>query len=97
MSQSNVNVVRVAPTSDHLAVTAEDVLHYEKAVLGALLQEPEHIPEVELQMADFFNRKNQVIFKSLQEMDGGSIPIDVITLSKHLENRDLLNAVGGLV
>jgi replicative DNA helicase len=44
----------------------------------------------------FYDLRHQTIFKTLQEMYDGRLPIDVITLQQRLKDKQLLEQVGGL-
>lgn len=77
--------------------TGEDsIVFYERAVLGSLLLEPNRLVDIDLSGAEFTVEANRLIFGALRAMEELSIPVDVITVSQHLESRGLGAVTGGL-
>lgn len=70
----------------------------EEAVLGAVLVNPEVYYDVAhfLQADDFFLHRNRWIWQAFQELHDQRQPIDVLTVSKQLEDQERLEDVGGL-
>lgn len=69
----------------------------EQAVLGSLMldnQRWDHVAE-QITDRDFYSRHHQLIFAEMQTLVAKSIPIDLITLSESLEQKGVLNDVGG--
>ncbi len=69
----------------------------EEAVLGALLIDPESILRVLsfLRAEHFYLRKHRWIYEALVALQERREPIDLLTLSRELESREQLEAVGG--
>lgn len=70
----------------------------EQAVLGALLIDPTTIEEVVdfLKPADFYQDKHAEIYRACLELHRNKKPIDLVTLSDHLETSGKLGKVGGV-
>lgn len=69
----------------------------EKALLGSILIKPESINEV-LDLVtpnSFYVDKHRLIFQNMLELFGKSDPIDLLSLSSKLKEKDLLERVGG--
>lgn len=69
----------------------------EQAVLGSLMLDNlrwDHVAE-RITEHDFYSRHHQIIFREMQSMVTKGVPIDLITLSENLEQRDVLTDVGG--
>ncbi|MDR1304972.1 MAG: replicative DNA helicase [Verrucomicrobiales bacterium] len=70
----------------------------ERAVLGAMLSEPEQVidmAEETLVAEDFFQPAHQALFRALIDMRSRGAAIDPATLLLYLEDRKLSDAVGG--
>ncbi|MDR1145278.1 MAG: replicative DNA helicase [Verrucomicrobiales bacterium] len=70
----------------------------ERAVLGAMLSEPEQVidmAEETLVAEDFFQPAHQTMFRALIDMRSRGAAIDPATLLLYLEDRKLSDAVGG--
>lgn len=69
----------------------------EQSVLGAILLNQDAIVAVmEFVMPDDFYRYNhQIIFQAMVDLNGESIPIDIISLSERLNQQNLLENAGG--
>ncbi|MDR2463246.1 MAG: replicative DNA helicase [Verrucomicrobiales bacterium] len=71
----------------------------ERAVLGAMLSEPEQVidlAEESLTAEDFFQPAHQTLFRALSDMRARGVAIDPSTLLLYLEDRKLGDAVGGV-
>ncbi|ALS25830.1 replicative DNA helicase [Paenibacillus cisolokensis] len=70
----------------------------EQAVLGAvLLQSDALITAMErISSEDFYSVPHQQIFEAMIELAEDNQPIDLVTLTAHLQNRQLLEEVGGV-
>jgi replicative DNA helicase len=70
----------------------------EQAVLGGLLLDNQAWDTVadRLRAELFYTKDHQLIFKAMMALAAISRPIDVITVSEHLEGTQQLNTVGGL-
>lgn len=69
----------------------------EQAVLGALMLEAEAFNQVShlLKKESFYELKNGLIFEVVESMAKASKPIDLVTVTRELKDRDLLNKIGG--
>lgn len=71
----------------------------EQAVLGSLMIENTHWDSISelLSVKDFYLRSHQLIFSEMRELKKKNPfnPIDIITVSEALENKKLINEVGG--
>lgn len=74
-------------------------LEAEMALLGSILTDRDAYARVRGDVAsgDFHLEANRVIFAELEQMAHHGFPLDVVTLSCHLEERGLLGAAGGRV
>lgn len=72
-------------------------LDAEKAVLGAILINPESINRViEILMPDFFySPANRLIYDAMFTLYNQSKPIDALCLSEYFQNQNKLNDIGG--
>ncbi len=69
----------------------------ERAVIGALLLQPERIPELAelLTAEDFFAKRHRLLFQCLLELGSRGAPIDFLTVGEALRAQGLFQAVGG--
>ncbi len=72
-------------------------LEAEQCVLGAILIEEKNIAPAEetLTPADFYAPAHAQIFECMQLLHAGHRPIDVVTLSSVLKDKNLLTEIGG--
>jgi hypothetical protein len=71
-------------------------LDAERAVLGALLLEPERIPEAsDLALDDLADARSRLLLRELRAMYARGEPIDFVTVGACLNARGLLKAAGG--
>lgn len=70
----------------------------ERAVLGSILLRPEGFLEVAnvLEPQDFYREAHAAIYQSMQALFNKGDPIDVVTVTNHLKEKNRLEAVGGL-
>jgi replicative DNA helicase len=71
----------------------------EKAVLSALLIENRSFDEVcaEVRAEDFYHPAHQILYKTMVAIHDDEQPVDLITLSNHLNAQKRLDAIGGTV
>jgi len=69
-------------------------LEAEQALLGCILNKGELIKETTLQEKYFFDRSNQILFKTLRKIEQNNEPIDLVTVITTMDQADLLS-VGG--
>lgn len=69
----------------------------ERAVLGALLRNPDRIPEAAelLEPEDFFDRRNGFVFGALRSLSERSAPVDLVAVAESLRAAGHFTAVGG--
>ena len=68
----------------------------ERGLLGSVLVQPALLDELTNQSADIFHLPSHArIFKALRDMQDHLQPIDLITLTSHLEKEGVLEDVGG--
>lgn len=69
----------------------------ERHVLGALLQAPDRLPEVEpiLTEEDFFERRHGIVYKTLLAIQDKGQAIDIVGLTSHLAGSKVLGDAGG--
>lgn len=86
------------PTSASLGRSLPSSEQTERAVLSALLLNPEHIAQVvdTLASTDFYIKKNQHIFEALVELYNQSKQIDIVVLQDALETKGVLDEIGGV-
>ena len=72
--------------------------HAEQAVLGGLLQRPELFDAIagKVNAEDFFSDAHRAIFQTIEQMLTLNLPVDVLTVSEHLERKGLGGKTGGL-
>ncbi len=70
----------------------------ERAVLAACMLDPRLVPVVSgrLSEEDFYDRRHQVLYVSMLELQEDATPIDLRTLQAKLEQKDQLELVGGI-
>ena len=76
---------------------SEQVREAERAVLGGLMLETERFDTViqVINENDFQGKDHQIIFQSMSELIEDNKPLDPITVSEQLDNKNSLNKVGG--
>lgn len=69
----------------------------ERAVLGACIRNSEALASaVEvLSSADFYDTNHRIIFGVMRDMFMADIPVDLVTLSNEMRNREILDRLGG--
>jgi replicative DNA helicase len=72
-------------------------LEAERSLLGALLLDPERIPDAAdlLDAGDFYDRRNGLLFQTLMELSERNAPIDFVTVGEALRARGHFQEVGG--
>src|SRR3989338_2206403 len=72
-------------------------LEAEMALLGSIMLRPDAIYEVLdiVTPASFYFEKHKTIFETMLELFGKHQPIDILSLSSRLKEKDLLERVGG--
>ena len=87
LSDAQVDAIKMPPHS----------LEAEQSVIGGLLLDNERWDTVSERVlaSDFYSRPHRLIFEAVKEILEESQPLDLITLSEHLELREQLDDVGG--
>src|SRR3989337_611943 len=69
----------------------------EISLLGSLLIDKEAIVKIadKVSADDFYNNKHRMIFESIIELYDKRDPIDLVTLSNRLEEKKILDELGG--
>ncbi len=72
-------------------------LDAEASLLGAILIDADAIVKIadQIRPSDFFDKKNEIIFKSMLELYDLHSEIDVLTLANQLKNSGEIESVGG--
>jgi len=70
----------------------------EQAVLGAILLDGEAlaVTQERIRAEDFYRTAHQRIFQAMEELSEENEPIDLVTLTAKLQNKQLLEEVGGV-
>ncbi len=69
----------------------------ERSILGALLLDPERVPEVleDLEPEDFYLERHRIVMTALADLADRGQPIDVVSLSERLMASKELEKIGG--
>ncbi|WP_022939857.1 replicative DNA helicase [Psychromonas hadalis] len=70
----------------------------EQAIIGGLLLKNDAWNDVAERVVerDFYHRAHRTIFATIESLSGEDVPVDLVTLSEHLENNQELEGVGGI-
>lgn len=71
----------------------------EEAVLGSILIDPDVLPDImeTLRSADFYSRRNQLIFSAVEKLFDSGDPVDIVSITEKLRSSMKLEDVGGEV
>ena len=74
-------------------------LEFEEAVLGALMIDSDAIGRLGgmLKPESFYDKRNQLLFEAIQQMDLNDRPVDILTVTEFLRSKGTLEEVGGPV
>ena len=74
-------------------------LDIEEAVLGALMIDSDAIGRLGgmLKPESFYDKRNQLLFEAIQQMDLNDRPIDILTVAEYMRSKGTLEEVGGPV
>lgn len=72
-------------------------LEAEFSVLAGLLLEQRALDEVAdiLEVADFYNPAHQIIYQTIIDLNLKAQPVDIVTVTNHLESKNQLAVIGG--
>ncbi|MDX2346278.1 MAG: replicative DNA helicase [Legionella sp.] len=70
----------------------------EQAIIGGLLLNNEAWNDVAERVVerDFYHRAHRQIFATIEHLSSEDVPVDLVTLSEHLENKQELEGIGGI-
>lgn len=94
--KKTVKIVEV-PSVDQYGHKQPQSLDMEEAVLGALMVDQEAYALVAelLKPESFYDKRNQLVFKAIQELSVEQRPVDIMTIQEQLERNGELEEVGG--
>ena len=67
----------------------------ERALLGALLINPEELSQIDLMPSDFYEKNNGAIYSAMIALDLQGVSVDVISVMNALQSMNKLDEVGG--
>lgn len=72
-------------------------LEAEQSIIGGLLLDQESFDQVGdlLEVEDFYNPQHQLLYSSIRELKAKNQPVDVITLTNHLQSQGKIDDAGG--
>ena len=72
-------------------------LDAEKALLGSVMLRPDAVYEIGdlLKTEDFYSHRHSIIFETMRELATRNTPIDLLSLSTRLEEKQMLEQAGG--
>ena len=87
----------VAPLVNEYGHLQPQALELEVAVLGALMVDSDAIGRLGdmLRAESFYDKRHQLIFDAIREMDLNDRPIDILTVTDYLRRKGTLEEVGG--
>jgi len=70
----------------------------EKALIGSIMISPEKLPEIMdlIHHKAFYVEKHKIIFNTISDLYNRREPIDLLTVSSHLKERNDLDKIGGM-
>lgn len=69
----------------------------ESSILGGILLRNEILHSLDtLRTDDFYDRKHQVVFEAMRNLEAAERPIDVVTVEAEIERAGKLDAIGGV-
>src|SRR5690606_20236370 len=70
----------------------------EQAVIGAAILQPEALISAmeRVKSEDFYHTAHQIIFEAMIELGEKNQPIDLVTLTAHIQNKGSLEEIGGV-
>ncbi len=88
-----------SPITSPYTKTPPQNIEAEQALIGAILLRPEIIYDLVdiVQASSFYSERHRTIFKTILEFFAKTIPIDLLSLSSRLKEKDELEKIGGSV
>lgn len=82
----------------HVRIPPNDI-DAEQATLGSIMLNPQALNEIVdlVQAETFYSEKHRIIFKAMIDLFSKNEPIDLLSLSTSLKNREQLEQIGGRV
>jgi replicative DNA helicase len=68
----------------------------ESSLLGSILQEPSLLDEITIKYTDFNDTRNRYLAKAVEELTNQKAPIDLVSITTWLGERNLLEKVDGV-
>jgi replicative DNA helicase len=92
MPRSNRN-----PEEQSVGYTPPASPEAEQSVLGAILVRPEVLDDIcdTLSDGDFYREAHSRIFHAMMDLYGAELPVDLVTVTQYLKDRNQLEGVGG--
>lgn len=83
---------------DNRLTTLPNSLEAEQGVLGGIFIDPNRFSDAVsiLEPSDFYDRKNQIIFQTMDDLVSEDKTIDVLVISDRLTDQHQLDAIGGV-
>jgi len=93
MQNSNMQKKALSPIK-----TVPHSFEAEQAIIGGLLLNNEAWNDVAERVVerDFYHRAHRLIFATIELLSSEDVPVDLVTLSEHLENKQELESIGGI-
>jgi replicative DNA helicase len=88
-----------SPPEEPRGYTPPAHLEAEQSVLGAILVRPEVLDELidQVYEEDFYREGHAKIYHAMVDLHGANFPVDLVTVSAYLKDRNQLDACGGPV
>ena len=88
----------MSQVKQHLRIPPHDI-DAEQATLGSIMLNPSALNEIIdiVQEETFYSEKHRIIFKAMIDLFSKNEPIDLLSLSTSLKNREQLEQIGGRV
>ena len=72
-------------------------LDAEISILGGVILRPQVLADLpELEVDDFYDMRNRVVWQAVRNLEAATKPIDVVTLENEIEKQGKLDAIGGI-
>ena len=87
----------IVPQEDAYGHVQPQAVEIEEAVLGALMIEQDAYSQVSeiLKPESFYDHRHQLIFEAIRALNVQQRPVDILTVTQHLESMGKLTEVGG--
>lgn len=68
----------------------------EASVLGGILIKPGLLPDLQLEVDDFYDPRHKAVFAAMRNLEAAEKPIDLVMLATELERADKFDVIGGM-